>query len=98
MLWACKVAKMGVRWKISDGSSVRFWEDWWFGNYSLATCKCLNTLCALFLGIKRGHLSSKKKMVGSGWPIGPRYREEEPSSQGISILFFMFYENGRNGR
>lgn len=37
VLWACKAAQTGVRWKIGDGKSVRFWEDWWFGNCSLAT-------------------------------------------------------------
>ena len=28
---------MGIRWKIGNDKSVRFWEDWWFGNCSLAT-------------------------------------------------------------
>jgi len=28
---------MGVRWKLGDGKSVRFCEDWWSGNCSLAT-------------------------------------------------------------
>ena len=38
VLLACKAAKMGVRWKIGDvNRPVRFWEDWWFGNCSLAT-------------------------------------------------------------
>ena len=27
VLWTCKAAKMGVRWKIGDERSVRFWED-----------------------------------------------------------------------
>ena len=37
VLWACKAAQVGVKWKIGDGKIVRFWEDWWFGNCSLAT-------------------------------------------------------------
>jgi hypothetical protein len=37
VLWACKAAQVGVRWKIGDSKTVRFWEDWWFGNCSLAT-------------------------------------------------------------
>ena len=36
VLWACKAAKMGYSWKIGDGRTVRFWEDQWFGNSSLA--------------------------------------------------------------
>ena len=37
-MWACKEAKMGYSWKIGDGKSVRFREDRWFGNSSLAMC------------------------------------------------------------
>jgi hypothetical protein len=36
MMWAAKAAKMGYRWKISNGKKIRFWEDLWFGSYSLA--------------------------------------------------------------
>jgi len=36
VLWASKAAKLGVSWKIGNGHSVRFWEDHWFGNCSLA--------------------------------------------------------------
>lgn len=36
VLWACKAAKTGVRWKVGDGKSIRFWEDHWFGSSSLA--------------------------------------------------------------
>jgi hypothetical protein len=32
-----KAAQVWIRWKIGDGRSVRFWEDRWFGNCSLAT-------------------------------------------------------------
>ena len=32
-----KAAQEGIRWKIGDGKTIRFWEDWWFGNCSLAT-------------------------------------------------------------
>jgi len=28
---------VGIRWKIGYDKSVRFWEDWWFGNCGLAT-------------------------------------------------------------
>ena len=36
VLWASKAAQLGVRWKIGNGNSVRFWEDQWFGNSSLS--------------------------------------------------------------
>jgi hypothetical protein len=36
VLWAARAAKMGYRWKIGNGRSVRFWEDHWFGSCSLA--------------------------------------------------------------
>jgi hypothetical protein len=36
VLWAAKVAKMGYRWKIGNGKSIRFWEDIWLGSSSLA--------------------------------------------------------------
>lgn len=35
-MWECKAAKIGYSWKIGNGKSVRFWEDRWFGNSSLA--------------------------------------------------------------
>ena len=37
VLWAYKAAQVGIRWKIGDDKTVKFWEDWWFGNCSLAT-------------------------------------------------------------
>jgi len=37
VLWAIKAAKMGIRWTIGNGHKIRFWEDIWFGNSSLAT-------------------------------------------------------------
>ena len=35
-MWATKAAKIGFRWKIGDGKKVKFWEDNWLGNSSLA--------------------------------------------------------------
>ena len=35
-MWAAKAAKLGFRWKIGDGKKVKFWEDNWLGNSSLA--------------------------------------------------------------
>jgi hypothetical protein len=36
VMWAASVVKMGYRWKVRDGSKVRFWEDMWIGSSSLA--------------------------------------------------------------
>lgn len=36
IMWAAKAAKMGYRWKIGNGKKVRFWEDTWLGNSSMA--------------------------------------------------------------
>ena len=36
VLWAMQAAKRGIHWKLGDGSKVRFWEDQWVGNTSLA--------------------------------------------------------------
>jgi hypothetical protein len=35
-MWAAKAAKMGFRWKVGDGKKIKFWEDNWLGNSSLA--------------------------------------------------------------
>ena len=35
-MWAAKAARMGFRWKIGDDKKVKFWEDHWLGNSSLA--------------------------------------------------------------
>jgi hypothetical protein len=35
VMWAAKVARMGYRWKVGDGSKVRFGEDLWIGSSSL---------------------------------------------------------------
>jgi hypothetical protein len=35
-MWVAQAAKMGYKWHVGDGKSVRFWEDQWFGSYSLA--------------------------------------------------------------
>ena len=37
MLWAAQAAKVGFSWNIGNGKRVRFWEDHWFGNATLAT-------------------------------------------------------------
>lgn len=34
--WALQAAKMGIKWVVGKGRKVRFWEDNWFGNSSLA--------------------------------------------------------------
>jgi hypothetical protein len=36
VLWAAHVARMGYRWNVGNGVSVRFWEDVWLGTSSLA--------------------------------------------------------------
>jgi hypothetical protein len=36
VLWAANVARMSYRWKVGNGSKIRFWEDVWVGNSSLA--------------------------------------------------------------
>ena len=36
MLWAANAAKIGYQWKVGNGKKVKFWEDHWFGNTSLA--------------------------------------------------------------
>jgi hypothetical protein len=35
-VWAAQVAKMGFRWKIGNGRTVKFGEDNWLGSSSLA--------------------------------------------------------------
>ena len=37
VMWAAKSVKMGYRWKVGNGRSVKFWEDIWFGNAPLST-------------------------------------------------------------
>uniref|UniRef100_A0ACD5WXN0 Uncharacterized protein n=1 Tax=Avena sativa TaxID=4498 RepID=A0ACD5WXN0_AVESA len=32
----CKCSKMGYQWKVGDGKKIKFWEDQWFGDSSLA--------------------------------------------------------------
>ena len=36
-MWAAKAAKIGYSWKVGNGESIRFWEDKWCGQASLAT-------------------------------------------------------------
>jgi hypothetical protein len=35
-LWAAKAAKLGYRWKVGNGRKIKFWEDNWLGETSLA--------------------------------------------------------------
>jgi len=35
-MWAMKAALLGIKWVVGDGRKVRFWEDHWIGNSSLA--------------------------------------------------------------
>ena len=37
VMWALQAARMGIKWLVGNGRKVRFWEDHWFGNSSLAT-------------------------------------------------------------
>jgi hypothetical protein len=37
VMWASQTVKIGYRWQIGDGNSVKYWEDVWFGNSPLAT-------------------------------------------------------------
>lgn len=34
--WALKAARMGIKWLVGDRKKIRFWEEQWFGNSSLA--------------------------------------------------------------
>jgi hypothetical protein len=36
VIWAANVAKLGYRWRVGKGNKVRFWEDLWVRNASLA--------------------------------------------------------------
>lgn len=36
VMWALKAARMGIKWLVGNGKKVRFWEDHWFGDSSLA--------------------------------------------------------------
>jgi len=36
VMWAMKAALLGIKWVVGDGRKVRFWEDHWIGNSSLA--------------------------------------------------------------
>ncbi|GJN39691.1 hypothetical protein PR202_gb28826 [Eleusine coracana subsp. coracana] len=36
VIWAAEAAKVGFKWQVNNEKSVKFWEDWWFGNSSLA--------------------------------------------------------------
>ena len=37
VLWAAKAVKVGYRWHVGNGKSIKFWEDIWFGNSPFAT-------------------------------------------------------------
>lgn len=49
VLLAAKAAQMGVTWKIGNGKRVRFWEDHWIGNFSLAIYAINIGLCILLM-------------------------------------------------
>lgn len=36
VMWATQAVKMGYRWKVGDGKSIKFWEDVWFGTSPLS--------------------------------------------------------------
>ena len=36
VVWAMQAAKIGLHWNLGKGYKVRFWEDQWLGNTSLA--------------------------------------------------------------
>lgn len=36
VLWAMQAAHMGIQWVVGNGERIRFWEDHWLGNTSLA--------------------------------------------------------------
>lgn len=36
VLWAAQAAHMGIKWVVGNGEKIRFWEDQWIGNTSLA--------------------------------------------------------------
>ena len=40
VMWALQAARMGIKWLVGNGRKVRFWEDHWFGNSSLAIQSC----------------------------------------------------------
>jgi hypothetical protein len=35
-MWAAEATKLGYRWKIGNGRKIKFWEDNWLGESSLA--------------------------------------------------------------
>jgi hypothetical protein len=35
-MWALQAAKMGIKWLVRNGNKIRFWDDHWFGDLSLA--------------------------------------------------------------
>lgn len=36
LMWAAQAARLGYRWKVGDGRKIKFWEDNWLGQSSLA--------------------------------------------------------------
>lgn len=36
-MWAAEAIKVGYKWKVGNGKSIKFQEDIWFGNTNLAT-------------------------------------------------------------
>ena len=52
-MWAAKAVQFGYRWKVGDGTKIRFWEDTWFGTSPLCVqfwdlyCICNETLVSI---------------------------------------------------
>lgn len=36
-MWASRAVKMGYKWHVGNGKSIKNWKDVWFGNCPLAT-------------------------------------------------------------
>ena len=36
VMWAMKAVKLGYKWNVGNGKTIRFWEDIWFGNSPLS--------------------------------------------------------------
>ena len=36
-MWAMQAVRVGYKWSVGNGKSIRFWEDIWHGNAPLAT-------------------------------------------------------------
>jgi hypothetical protein len=36
VIWEARKIKLGYQWKVGNGRKIKFWEDHWFDNCSLA--------------------------------------------------------------